>query len=87
MWVGPLVITINANLLGSDMYVINDYSAIMQTLCLIIYCSTPVMVLSVVIFLMNTLIGSFLLNLIFSCGALAFIIQTNKGLFESFIPV
>jgi hypothetical protein len=58
----------------------------MQTLCLIIYCSTPIMLLSIVIFLMNILFKSFLLNLIFSIGSLLFVLKTNKGLFESFIP-
>lgn len=57
----------------------------MQTLCLIIYCSTPIMLLSVAVFLMNWVLGSFLVNLLLAGGALAFVMKTNKGLFKSFV--
>ena len=54
----------------------------MQTLCLIIYCSTPIMVLSVVVFVMNLILHWFLINLLLAVGALAFILKNNKGLFK-----
>jgi hypothetical protein len=57
-----------------------------QTLCLIIYCSTPVMLLSVAIFLMNEIIHSFILNLILAAGAIWFVARTNRKFFESFMP-
>jgi hypothetical protein len=57
----------------------------MQTLCLIIYCSTPILLLAAGVFLMNWLLQSFLLNLLLAAGALAFVVQTNRGLFKSFI--
>lgn len=57
----------------------------MQTLCLIVYCSTPIMLLSIAVFLMNVILHSFLLNLVLAGGALAFILKTNKGLFKSLV--
>lgn len=57
----------------------------MQTLCLIIYCSSPVMLLSVGVFVSNWLLGSFLVNLLLAGGALGFVMRTNKGLFKTFI--
>ena len=57
----------------------------MQTLCLIVYCSTPIMFLAMAVFLMNLLIHSFLLNLVLAAGALAFILRSNKGLFKSLV--
>ena len=57
----------------------------MQTLCLIIYCSTPIMLLSVVVFVMNILLHWFLINLLLAVGALAFILRNNKGLFKSLV--
>ena len=53
----------------------------MQTLCLIIYCSTPIMVLSVVVFLLNLVLHWFLLNLLLGVGALVFTVKNNRGLF------
>ncbi len=57
----------------------------MQTLCLIVYCSAPIMLLSIAVFFMNLIIHSFLLNLLLAGGALAFVLKTNNGLFKSFI--
>ena len=57
----------------------------MQTLCLIIYCSTPIMMLAIVVFVMNILLHSFLINLMLAIGALVFILRSNKGLFESIV--
>ena len=57
----------------------------MQTLCLIIYCSTPIMLLSIVVFIMNLLLHWFLLNLLLAVGALMFILRNNKGLFKSLV--
>ena len=57
----------------------------MQTLCLIIYCSTPIMLLSIVVFLMNLMLHWFLLNLLLAVGALWFILRNNKGLFKSLV--
>lgn len=60
-------------------------SGVMQTLCLIIYCSTPIMFLSIAVFLMNITLKSFLLNLILAIAALLFTIRSNKGLFKSLV--
>ena len=57
----------------------------MQTLCLIIYCSTPIMFLAIGVFVMNIVFHSFLLNLLLAGGALAFILRSNKGLFKSLV--
>ena len=54
----------------------------MQTLCLIIYCSTPIMLLSVIVLILNLILHWFLLNLILAVGAIVFIIKNNKGLFK-----
>ncbi len=56
----------------------------MQTLCLIIYCSTPIMLLSLAVFILK-FFHSFLINLLLAGGALAFVMKTNKGLFKSLI--
>lgn len=60
-------------------------SGIMQTLCLIIYCSSPIMILSIVVFFMNLILHWFLLNLLLAVGALVFIIRSNKGLFKELV--
>lgn len=57
----------------------------MQTLCLIVYCSTPITVLAVAVLLMNLLLQSFLVNLLLSGGALVFIVRNNKGLFKCLV--
>ena len=57
----------------------------MQTLCQIINCSAPIMLLSILVFFMNLIFHSFLLNLLLAAGAIFFVVRTNKGLFESFI--
>lgn len=44
------------------------------------------MLLSVVIFLMNWIVHSFLINLILAGGAIWFIARTNRKLFESIMP-
>lgn len=54
----------------------------MQTLCLIIYCSTPIMLLSVIVLILNLILHWFLLNLLLAVGAIVFIIKNNKGLFK-----
>lgn len=56
----------------------------MQNLCLIIYCSTPIMFLSIAVFLLKYF-QSFFINLILAAGALAFVMRTNKGLFKSLV--
>ena len=61
------------------------FSGIMQTLCLIIYCSTPIMFLSIIVFIMNLIFHYFFINLLLAVSALAFIIRSNKGLFKSLI--
>lgn len=57
----------------------------MQTLCLIIYCSTPIMVLSIAVFVMNLIVHSFLINLALGGTAMYFVLQRNKDLFNSMI--
>ena len=53
----------------------------MQKLCLIVYCSTPIMFLAIAVFFMNLVFHSFLINLLLAGGAMAFILRSNKGLF------
>jgi hypothetical protein len=43
------------------------------------------MLLSVIVFVMNILLHSFILNLMLAGGALAFLLKTNRSLFKSFI--
>jgi len=43
------------------------------------------MLLSVMVFLMNLMLHSFLLNLLLAVGALMFILRNNKGLFKSLV--
>ncbi len=83
LWLGPLMITVNSRLLGSKMYKIHKFSPIIQTLCLILYCSSPIMLYSLMVFLMNMLIRSFFINLAMGIFALLFTLKCNLSYFQS----
>lgn len=56
---------------------------IIQTMCLIIYCSAPVMFLTVLVTIMNLLFHAFFLNLILSIGAILFTLKCNYSFFKT----
>lgn len=57
-------------------------SPIIQTLCLILYCSSPIMFLSFMVFIMNMLIRSFFINLAMGVFALLFTLRCNLNYFK-----
>ena len=86
MWIGPLLITINANLLGAKMYFFFfKLRPILQSICFIIYCSAPIAALALLVFLMNIIIGSFFINLVIGVGALVFTLRSNEAYFRNLV--
>ena len=85
MWIGPLVITVNANLLGAKLYIFINQRPILQSLCFIIYCSAPIGALAFLVFIMNMVIGSFFVNLIIAVCALLFTLRSNEAYFRSLV--
>jgi len=59
------------------------FSPIIQTLCLILYCSSPIMFLSFMVFIMNLLIRSFFINLSMGIFALLFTLRCNLNYFKT----
>lgn len=59
---------------------------IVQSLCLIIYCSAPMLLLAVVVLFFNMVIRSFIINFILAVGATVFTLRCSDSYFRSLVP-
>lgn len=58
----------------------------MQSVCLMIYCTSPILLLTLVVFILRLLFRSFLLNLGLSVLAVGFTVRGAKSYFQSLVP-
>lgn len=57
----------------------------MQSICLIIYCTTPILLVSAIIFVLRLLYYSFVINLILSILAVMFTLRGARYYFQSLV--
>ena len=61
------------------------FRMIIQLVSLIIYCSAPIMIFSVVSFILRLFLKSFILDLVLAAGAVALTIRGTRGYFSSLV--
>lgn len=62
------------------------YSSLVQSVCLLVYCTSPILLLAVLLTLLKLFVRSFLLNIALSLLAVAFTVRGAQGYFKSLVP-